>query len=189
MLDLHLTSVYDIFMNLDEIRKVLPEADEYRLLRNYRLGENVSLLSKAISINFFENIYRHPTFTKYDFISHLNTLEKRIILNLGSSAEPLSIKTLAMHIGAKQKSMHYPLKCLQAKNMVQLHDGEYDKRETLVSLTPEARKMNNDYDAASIIAEYDVFSGISDEDIDELNNCLKQARTLLEKHFPIPDEE
>lgn len=65
-------------MSLKEIRKVLPDADEARLLRNYRLGENVSLLSKAISINFFENIYRHPTLKKYDFISHLNTLESAL---------------------------------------------------------------------------------------------------------------
>lgn len=176
-------------MSLKEIRKVLPDADEARLLRNYRFGENVSLLSKAISINFFENIYRHPTLKKYDFISHLNTLEKRIILNLGSSPEPMSIKTLAKHVGAKQKSMHYPLKCLQQKNMVELHGGEYDKRETLVSLTPAARKMDDDYNAASIVAEYDIFGSISDEDIDELNNVLKQARTLLEKHFPLPENE
>ena len=96
----------------------------------------------------------------------------------------MSIKTLAKHVGAKQKSMHYPLKCLQQKNMVELHGGEYDKRETLVSLTPAARKMDDDYNAASIVAEYDIFGGISDEDIDELNNVLKQARTLLEKYFP-----
>ena len=34
-----------------------------------------------------------------------------------------------------------------------------------------------------------IFGGISDEDIDELNNVLKQARTLLEKYFPLPENE
>ena len=57
------------------------------------------------------------------------------------------------------------------------------------SLTPAARKMDDDYNAASIVAEYDIFGSISDEDIDELNNVLKQARTLLEKHFPLPENE
>lgn len=176
-------------MNLDDVLRLVPDTEEQRTLKNYRLGENMSLLSKTLSVNFFETIYRHPLFKKYDFISKLNTVERRIITNCGSSEEPFNIKTLSRHVGAKQKSMHYPLKSLQRQGLIEMYEGDYDKRETLVKITEKGRKMLKDYNAATFLAEAEVFKFISDEEMDELNKVLFEVRATIEKFFPLPDPE
>lgn len=164
------------------------EIDEARKRKNYEFGANVIMLSKAICINFFSNIYRNPILKKYDFISQLNTFEKRIILNLGSTNEN-NIKTLAREIGAKQKSMHYPLNSLKKQGLIELIPGSYDKRETIARLSEKGRKMLEDYNEANLIAKHIIFQKFDESELDRLNTIVKEAAEALVKGFPLLESD
>ncbi|RMF92874.1 MAG: MarR family transcriptional regulator [Candidatus Schekmanbacteria bacterium] len=114
-------------------------------------------------------------------LSYDLSLSKIKALSAFTEDRPFTMGELAKNAGVTLPSMTDAIDKLVQENLVERKRDENDRRIVLVKLTEKGKKMRKEFMMKRREELLNIFSRLSDEEMDELATSLDKVRTILEK--------
>ena len=98
-----------------------------------------------------------------------------------SKNENISQKQLAEHFHISPAAVAVSLKKLESKGLISRASSSDDSRCNTIKITEAGRAMINETRKIFTDIDYAMFDGLSEGEIEELNNCLNKMHSNLKK--------
>jgi DNA-binding MarR family transcriptional regulator len=142
--------------------------------RETRGGFYISQI-KQLSNRIFEKLL------KENAIEQFNGAQGRILFILWQK-DNLTITELGEKTSLAKTTLTSMLDRMCEQGHIQRNQDPTDRRQTLITLTPQARALNDNYDKVTAQMNEMFYQGFSDKEIEQFDNMLAKVLSNL-KHY------
>lgn len=119
-----------------------------------------------------------------------NSMAFQVMASLEQPGHPSpTMSELAADMDITKQQLSKLVNNLEEKGLVQRKHDSKNRRQVYLSITAEGSSVMGQLKAAMVECTISGFSGYTDEELAELDHCLRRLTILLEKFNPDPEQK